>query len=341
MDKRLLIGIVVAAVSILALPALAAPDYVTTLQRVEKTHVQPRYNTLHQRSVSLYQSINAYCKNDAASDEGIKRAFHSTMDAWQNVQHVQHGPVANDDRHARIQFWPDKRAKTGKHLRKFLAAGTLDDLAPGTFGNKSVAIQGLQALERLVFAEGPLSRSPANEHSLSTCTVAASIAQNLSNISKGINDKVKTTLPNSDSKAAIRAHVTDLITGLEVVSRLKLFEPIGEERARSKLAENWRSERSLKNIVINLHALRDYYVTLSGPKLKDDPESKLIISQFDQTIKQVESLGDAMGPVLVADNGRTQLRALALTLQDLRELVIIKLTSHLNINLGFNSLDGD
>lgn len=341
MDKILFIGITVATVTIMALPALATPDYTTTLKRVKETHVLLRYNALHQRSVLLHKSINTYCDNDAIPDADIKLVFHSTMDAWQNVQHVRHGPIAKDDRHARVQFWPDKRAKTGKHLRKFLVEGSSDDLAPDVFGNKSVAIQGLQALERLVFTESTLSHTSPSGQSLTACAVATSIAQNLSNISKGVDDEVKATLPNPNSKAAIRAHVTDLITGLEVVSRLKLFEPIGEERARSKLAENWRSKRSLKNIGINLQALRGYYVALSGSELNDDPESKLIISQFDQTIKQAENLGGAMGPVLSTKNGRTQLRALALTLQDLRELVIIKLTGHFDINLGFNSLDGD
>lgn len=341
MDKRLLIGIVVAAAAIMALPALAAPDYAITLKRVEESHVQPHYHALQQRSILLHQSINTYCKTDAPADADVKRAFHSTMDAWQNIQHIRHGPIANDDRHARIQFWPDKRAKTGKHLRKFLATGSTNDLMPEAFGNKSVAIQGLQALERLVFADDNLARNPNDGQSLSTCDVATAITQNIVRISKDLASDAQTTGARIDAKTAIRTHVTDLITGLEVVSRLKLSQPIGKERARPKLVENWRSERSLKNISINLQTMRTYYVALAGPELADDPESKLIVKQFDTVIKQGINMGNTMGPVLDTDEGRTQLRGLVLTLQDLRELVIIRLTGHLDINMGFNSLDGD
>lgn len=341
MDKRLIVGLTIAAVAILALPALAAPDYIAALKRVEQSEIQPRYHALYQRSVSLHQTIDIYCKTDTANDTDIKPAFHATMDAWQGIQHVRHGPIAKDDRHARVQFWPDKRAKTGKHLRKFLTTSTTDDLAPQAFGNKSVAIQGLQALERLIFAEDALSRTLAHGQLLSSCAVATAITQNLARISKDVASDVQTTATLSDAKVAIRAHVTDLITGLEVVSRLKLSQPIGKERTRPKLAENWRSERSLRNIAMNLLTLRDYYIALAGPELDDAPESKLIISQFDVAIKQARGMGPTMSPLLDIDSGRTQLRALVLSLQDLRELVIIKLTGHLDINLGFNSLDGD
>lgn len=341
MDNKLIIGLAGAVAAILALPALAAPNYTATLNRVESDMVVPGYQNLEVQTKALGEAVGAYCGTNSTPTD-FKTPFHKTMDAWQAIQHVRHGPISENDRHARMQFWPDKRGKTGKHLRKFLVSGSSDDLTPDMFGTKSVALQGLQTLERLIFAKDGLSRTAAEGNALSSCNVAIAITNNLNTISHDtLNERPDASSTTQDTKSAVRNHVTDVITGLEVISRLKLSGPIGKDRPRPKLAENWRSERSLKNVQINLQALRAQYVALAGPSLVDDPESKLIINQFDDVIGTISMMGDALAPTRAQDNGRVQLRALVLTIQDLRELVIISLTGHLDINLGFNSLDGD
>lgn len=340
MDKKLIIGLAIAATAMLALPALAASDYTAALKRVEGDVVQPGYKNLGAKTKILHQTVDQFC-NTGLETTDVPLEFQNTMDAWQVIQHVRHGRIAENDRHARMQFWPDKRAKTGKHLRKFLVSGSLDDLTPEMFSTKSVAIQGLQTLERLMFTNDGLSPTPRNGQALSSCAVAVAISANLRRISDDVLSARSDTVTQTDAKASIRAHITDMITGLEVISRLKLSGPMGKERVRPKLAENWRSARSMKNIQINLQALRAQYTALVSPSLDDDPESKLIINQFDNVIEKSKSMGDALVPVLGSVEGRTQLRALVLSIQDLRELVIIKLTDHFKINLGFNSLDGD
>lgn len=340
MYRNMIIGLTVATTSIFTLPAFAAPDYTTTLNRVEQEIVQPGYQHFATQAGALQKAVEAFCESDKAPAD-IRPAFHKTMDAWQAVQHIRQGPIAENNRHARVQFWPDKRAKTGKHLRAFLATGSRNDLATDVFGSKSVALQGLQALERLIFSKDGLPRTPTGDNNLASCSVATAITANLHLIGEEVVEAYTTAPPAPDAGMAVRAHVTDVITGLEVVSRLKLSGPIGEDRARPKLAENWRSERSLRNIQLNLVALRTQYIALVGDSLADDPQNNLVINQFDDAIGSVSGMADSFDQVLAGDNGRVKLRAVVFTLKDLKELAVMTLTSHLDINLGFNSLDGD
>lgn len=43
MDKKIIIGLVIAAAAILALPALAAPDHSAAIERLESNLVKPEY----------------------------------------------------------------------------------------------------------------------------------------------------------------------------------------------------------------------------------------------------------------------------------------------------------
>jgi len=268
----------------------------------------------------------------------VRTAFHDAMDAWQMAQHIRHGAVALDDRHARLQFWPDKRGITERHMRKLLAdpvpADFMDDLP-----RASVAIQGFPALERLLFGDAPLSQHIQPGEKAVRCTVAVAIAHNIAEIAAALKLE-SATLP-ADAKNDIRDTVNDLVTGLEFVQSLKLKLPAGKERPRPRLLENWRSVRSLKNVEINIRALRNLYEVLAVTIPDEDRQHSLIRNQFDAAEDAVRAMGENGKELLDVELGPVRFRALAGTLETIRDLVAEMLPGRLGVDLGFNSLDGD
>ena len=127
---------------------------------------------------------------------------------------------------------------------------------------------------------------------------------------------------------------------------MKIGAPLGGKTGRTwpKKAEQWRSSRSLRNIDINLRALRDLYVAMAdgaGPRFKDTPGDRQNRYQFDSLIREARNISPSMRAALDDETGRLRLKVAAGSLRDMRDLVIGSMTGPLGLILGFNSFDGD
>lgn len=339
MDKRLLFAITVSILAILALPALAAPDYGAIRESVMKDHIDPAYAHFAEQAKGLEYAIEGHCKNTGDDPDKLaaQNAFHTALDAWQSVQHLRHGAAAKNDRHARLQFWPDQRGITERHMRKLLAEPA-DATITENFADASVALQGFPALERLLFSDAPLSQHMINGEKTSRCTVALAIGHNIA----AIAEELATTGPRAgDDKTFVTESVNDLVIGIEFVQSLKLKLPAGARKPRPLLLENWRAKRSLRNVEINIRALREFYKLLATGLAKSDDKVTQILDMFDGIEDDVRALGENAKIVLGEDDGPKRLRALALKVEKLRDGIIATLPKGLGVQLGFNSLDGD
>lgn len=330
----LLFGVLLTPVS-----ALAAPDHVAIAEAARTAHIKPGYEKLAAAADMLHKTAVARCGKDGAV--AMRQAFNAAMDAWQSVQHIRHGLINAENRHDRLQFWPDKRGVGERHLRRLLIEGTQVALTPSEFSTLSIAVQGFPALEHLLFDGAPLSAAAANGEALAHCDVAQAIALNIETIASELIAAEDVPIAPAAAEAEVRALLTDLVTGMEVVQGLKLRLPAGDKRPRPHLAENWRSGRSLRDVDINLHALRDLYQILYADGDPEDDMHKLILFQFEDAFRNLTLMGEDGGTVLKTELGPVQFRALAGTVQSIREMMIEALTASLRVSLGFNSLDGD
>ncbi|MBO6521822.1 MAG: imelysin family protein [Rhodospirillales bacterium] len=339
MDKRLLIAVAASIAAILALPALGAPpDYAALRNALQTEHVQPGYVHFADKARGLDHAITAHCLNTGDNPQQLaaKTAFHEALDVWQAVQHIRHGAVTTQDRHARLQFWPDQRGTGERHMRKLLAAPLADTLMDD-ITTTSVALQGFPALERLLFADQPLSQRPLEGETAARCPVARAIAHNIA----GIAGALASAEPQStDDKTFVADAVNDLVVGLEFIRSLKLKLPAGVRKPRPHLLENWRSHRSLRNVEINIRALRALYGILASG-LADNAGTAKVLSDFDTALDAVRAMGKNGEVVLGEDDGPKRFKALAALIEHLRDDMVKTMPENLGITLGFNSLDGD
>ncbi len=328
------------AAAVVSGPAAAAPDYGHVVSDVVEQHAKPAYGRLVTSTSALAKTLADTCGKTEGAAAG-RAAYHKAMDDWETIQHIRSGPAAEANRHARMMFWPDERAIVTRQMNRFLANGTEQDLKDLSGG--SVALQGFPALERIIYGKAPLATEPAKGLSLSHCSVAVAIGHNIAATAKEMQAAASAPDPfGTDTKEAARMLFGDLVTALQVTYQLKLRAPAGEEgKTRARLAESWRSKRSLLNVKQNLTAMKDFYARIYGPGGEDDPAHQLILSQFDVAVDTAERLGKSVESALGQKNGRLQIRALAATIDDIKNLIAEKLTEHLDVNLGFNALDGD
>lgn len=356
--KRSLRHLVTAAALTLVTPAMAEQPWERVNLSLATEHIAPRYAQLADSSSELQQRLHSLCEHrDATRLNAARESFHTTMSAWQGIQHIRFGPVELFLRHHRMQHWPDKHGTGPKQLRRMLLTRNREELKPDNFRHLSVAVQGLNTLERLLFEpDTEITAFRTGDQASYHCRLAAAIGQNIALMGKGLSEAwhgdylqtVKTAATGNDyfsnAKELSGKLLNNLYTELQAVVDQKLLRPMGEsaQQARPRRAESWRSRRSLQNIEANLTAAEEMYRIGFAPLLADNSElAGRIDSTFARAValcrKNEESLYDsAADPEL-----RPALQRLLSAVSELKRLIGGELPSAIDLPLGFNALDGD
>jgi uncharacterized protein len=331
-------------------------------------HVIPRYEQLAAATDRLAAAARAFCADpDASGLEALKAAYIDALDAWQGIQHVRSGPIELFMRASRFAFWPDPRNTTGRQLADVIAGGQPDAITAEAFATGSVAVQGFPALERLLFDEGAGHALIAGDPQAHfRCELMMAIGDNMATMAADVLREWKggelayaelmanpgTSNPYyRDHREATVDLFQSLQGGLEMLSDLKLAPPLGEsaERARPRLAESWRSGRSLDNIRVNLGAVQALYQGEGGYGMDDvvreaagDAElADLLERAFAQTLATARSIERPLEAAVTDPARRPALERLALEARALKQIVNERLASAAGIPIGFNAMDGD
>ncbi len=287
-----------------------------------------------------------------ASLTAARSAYQAASDAWQAVQHLRRGPAETDFRHQRIQFWPDKRGHVRKQLAVLLAGKDKSEITPAVLSKASVAVQGFPALERLLYGEAPpkgFALKLAAAIGDNMAAIAIALETDWRDPAKGFGKLLATPGPTNplfgDAKAIAGFLSTDLAAGMKALDELKLRRVVGRDgAAQIKRAENWRSDRSLANIRINLETFAALFQALvhdADLDKHDRARAKFVADQFAQIISEARALGPSFTKAVAAERGIVRLRGLAAGVEDLYELMGGFLAEVLKLSMGFNSLDGD
>jgi len=320
--------------------------------QLTRDHILPRYQTLASNSAELAKATDMLCQ-DTNQLAAAQKAFHKTMDAWQGIQHVQFGPVEFLMRNYSMQFWPDKKNLTSKQLNELLSQEDTASLSLDYFRGASIAVKGLPALERLLFSNK--FQTPYG------CQLTAAIASNVATMSREIAQEWESQqLPRidaapdgedyyEDSTEAATELMKALVEPVEVVRDLKLLRPLhkGANKAKPRRSESWRSERSLRNIQLNLAALAELYrgngSTSVRALLTAEGEEELanqIDAHFQQLDSQLNSINKTLYLAVKDPADHATLKQVSDQMKGLHRR-LEEAMQKLNIQLGFNSRDGD
>ena len=155
-------------------------------QVLAKNHVLPRYQVFANETIKIDSSATKFClAPDSASLIDLREVFHSAADAWIRVEHINFGPVEENLRLYRINFWPDKHNTGSKHLARILKSKEKTMLEPNKFSLNSVALQGFPALERLLFTQSE-ELFKGDDLAKFRCNLIKAISRNLREIANSL-----------------------------------------------------------------------------------------------------------------------------------------------------------
>ena len=288
--------------------------------------------------------------------KSIRIHYHRVMDDWQSLQWLRAGPAERFLRYYRFQIWPDRHGTVARQIRKLLRDETINVLDEKRFVQSSVAIQGLPAMEWLLFEQEQTDQAFVfNGSPTFRCHFLKAISANLKNISSGLladwggyykeaitNPGVGSDLYATPIESA-SVFLSQLSTQLTFIFETKLQEPLGlkneGDKTRLKYAESWRSARSLNNVLQNLRTLYQVYTIVMMPLLESKELHKSYRNSWESTIRKFEALPKSL-QLAHLDHQQKLLESVASVLL-LQKMITSQLNNEIKIPISFNELDGD
>ncbi len=237
-------------------------DFSGFVSRAMDNVIVPGFVALETAAEALDAGVGAYCATP--SDEtatALHDAFAATATAWGHVQFLPIAPLDTDNRRDRFFFWPDPRGTTLRQIQPIIVDRDESVTDPVQLHDKSVALQGLGALEYVLYGTGAESIRAGDDDGRFRCAYATAITTGLVDMASALAAE---TAPGSDFDQAIRnpgpdnpvyptpdAAMADLIIGagnaVELVRDSLLLPVLGEalEFARPHIAPLWRGSLSM------------------------------------------------------------------------------------------------
>lgn len=277
---RRICGLGMALLVVLSLAGSAAaqetpsPDLAGFVRRATEGVIVPRFTALESTAGRLSDSLDAFCAAPSESGRGaVAEAFAETTIAWARVLTFPLEPLLVDNRRERFFLWPDPRGVTLRQIQPIVAGRDASVTDVTTLRGKSVAVQGLGALEYLLYGAGSEAILAGGEDGVFRCRYAVAIGDNLVEIAAAMAAELDPSgefiglflNPGADNPLypTIDSTMIDVIIGAEegvALARDSFLVPVlGQsiDLARPRLAPLWRSGLSIRFLSTLLDAGRE------------------------------------------------------------------------------------
>jgi uncharacterized protein len=322
--------------------------------------IRPGYAELSGQTASLKDKVERLCKQPSASSlEASKDAFVAAVAAWSRVEILRFGPIATDHRYERIFYWPDPKGLGRRQIERALAKQDQTLTEPDALPAKSVALQGLTALEYLLYGDGADALLASTGDGAFRCAYASSVATNIDRIARTVAEDWREgssyskafLTPDSGSVYRTSKEVTlelfkSLTSGIELVRDQKLGKPLGASpaQARPELAAFWRSGLSLASAAGNLEGLRILFANGGFAQIVADESPGVensILFDLDHAIDVLSRIDEPIAEVAKDEALRGKIEALRVSLKSAEQTAAAMISRGAGLSFGFNALDGD
>ncbi|MGH6824399.1 imelysin family protein [Methyloceanibacter sp.] len=342
-------------------PVQAEADHAVIAKASLEQYIRPGYAHLADSTEALNQSVAALCRTPSASAlRDTQNAFAATVEAWSLVEPIRFGPVAEQHRYERIFYWPDPKGLGTRQMREALGRQDQSVTEAASLSGKSVALQGLPALEYLLYGDDAGTLAKGGGAATFRCRFAEIIAGNVAGMAKDIaagwQDGAAYTKAYLDPGPANSAYHTQkevtlelfktFATGIELVRDQKMAKALGPkpEQARPQLAPFWRSGLSFANMADNLLSVRELFAKGGFAQVVHDDTAGVedsIVFDLNHAIEVLRGLDKPITQAVHDEDIRAKLEALRVSLKAAATTAGDMISRGAGLTFGFNAMDGD
>ncbi|MQW86762.1 imelysin family protein [Sinorhizobium saheli] len=323
----------------------------------------PGYRGLAEATTVLAEATAAFCEAPSAANlEAARSAFSGTVESWSAIEIIRLGPALEQNRFERFLFYPDRKGTGLKQVQAILARREESATSAGRLKAKSVAVQGLGALEYVLYGTG--AETLSGKDGDFRCRYGRAISENLKAIAgellsewekpDGIQAAWKKPGPGNplfrDSKEAATELLGVLVHGVEMVKdqRLRPFYAGAIDGRRDKghprLAIYWRSVDTMPSISANFRALQKLFNAAGMESLLPAGSGSIAGSinfLFKVLIGAAERIDGPIDAALADEGQRKTLDFIALNTADLTDRLNRDFGGAIGLGAGFSFSDGD
>mgnify|MGYP002713153070 CR=1 FL=1 len=304
--------------------------------------------------------MNALCATtDPGKLDAVRERFRSLVRAYSRSEFALIGPITEDNRAERLLFWPDTRGIGRKQVERIIRTRDESATSVATLATKSVATQGLGALEYVLFGTGADDMTQP-DHATHRCAYGLAITKLIAKVTSEIDadwqnqsGSVARLLHPAESNLDYRiwldsgqAVINILAHGLEAVHDTRILPLVGTgaNDINPRLALWWRSGMTLEALSANLEGLSQL-VAVAGFEqgLPEDQRwlAGSIMLEFDNAGRILDQMDGQLEDILADSSGRERLRYLQTSIRALQREASSDLARALGVSVGLSALDGD
>lgn len=341
-------------------PALATPDFETAVATVIERAIVPAHESFSDAATAQAMTMERLCAQPGAGSlVDARAAFETLVLAWSRIEMFRFGPARTENRFEKLFYWPDRKGRGLKQVQAILATEDETASTAKTLSQKSVAVQGLPALEFVLFGTGADALASGSSFRCAYgLAIASVVADNAEALLAGWTEAgsfADDMRGAGGAESPYQSHqevVQDLLRAaseqVQIVRDLKISASIGAdpERAKPKRAPFWRSDLTLATMVANLNGVE---VLLSSGLVALLPEAEVRhasaldfeLGQARKTLDGLKSTGSDWIALAGQTEGHQKLAYALIPLAGAIRVIAESFPAALGLTLGFNSLDGD
>lgn len=337
-------------------------DFTPHVSGLISNYIRPSMTAFEQQANRLPGAVSQVCADPSQAN---KKAFAETLgavtSAFGKVSFLRYGPMLEEDRLNRIAFLPDPRGIAQRQINKFLASDEARSITAATLKDKSVALQGLTALELIAFdQETGITLGEASADGETRCLYAKAIAGNVAAIAVDLNTAWRdpagyssVLLEHGDAnpvhksgQEAMETVFNALPVALIILKDQHILPVIGKgkDAAKPSRLPFSRSGNGLTYIAAGLSGVQGALKSLEVEGDLDD-DYRWVPGSIDFELRNAVSLAEKITPPLrqtfqTSDAFET-LTALVLAIDSVNTTLTKELSAALQLTASFNALDGD
>lgn len=323
-------------------PGRAEVDHARLRMRALRV-LERQFGAFRDAAEALAQAAQRHCDAAAADPAPLRTALAEAWRAWTPLESWQFGPVEQSGASLTVNFWPDKKNFVGRGLKAVLAADPAQQADPAFIARASAAVQGLPALERLIFDEAPI------------CPAALGISGNLRRIAAALHqdwfgaggwaDLARAAGPDNPVYQSAEEFTKTLYTavdfGLQRIHDARLGRPLGSyKRSFPKRAEAWRAGLSRDLIHAHLDGLAEMIEFGFADDVRE-PDRARILQVIDQAHVRLDRIGEPIPRAVARPQSRIRVESAQTKMAYLRLELARIIGPNLGVDAGFSAADGD
>ncbi len=361
MLKSLMIRVVLISISPFVCSFVLAADQSKLAQTMYAKHILPGYKDLSLKTIALNKSVSALC--DMPSDENYQKVledYKSTLLSWSGVEHLRFGPITENYKYERFAYWPDVKGRGLRRVRLLLKKKDESVLSVERLKKKSIAFQGLTALEFLLHGKGKeqlLTSSPEGKY---RCSFSKAITVNLKTMSLEVLEGWKAgskytnafLSPSQDKVYKSNREVTlelfqAYVSAYQRVRLIKVLRPLGLPKKVApnyKLAPYWRSGLTVDVVSANMKALKHMFLVGGFNELvsKSHPDLKESVTlSVDNGLRILKGINGPVFDIVNDESKWKKYKFIGSILGVMRGHTGVAIVKSANLTIGFNADDGD